>query len=245
MPTTFYRLSRYTSYPYNKDRNLIERNLMLSHVRVLVLIALLVAGCSSKSNSPSQPQASNPASKHSGIVAVDSKAEKQKAVEASCGNLGMMIVRVRYTPGKAKTVDPVFSAEADAKIYAAANEMLKVAKETQAQGMKRKAGEYAQIKKRVQDSILNVGKIVAQEAPQFFAECAEKLGPSIRGCMTVIDPQKQRECMNEVKPQMMALVQKYDKNYKTLTERAQEAARKIAKEQKTSKAELPTKKNTQ
>ncbi len=177
--------------------------------RVIIPLALLssfLAACDKKEASSKDDQ--NP------------KIDMRNAVEASCGNLGMMIVRTRYAPTQkaGKKVMPVFSKNVDKKILAAADKMIKLAKEAQEKGAKRKAGEYGDFKRKVQDSILAAGRAVKLVAPAFFKDCEKELGPSIKECMGVLNPEKQRECMGKTKPKMVALVKKYDIQFKSSQE---------------------------
>lgn len=200
------------------------------HMRLFIpaiLVSLSLAACEKKGpeqgNAPNQP-ITNTQEK------TDPKVDMQNAVEASCGNLGMMIVRTRHASAGGKEIEPVFSKEADLKILSAADAMLKLAKEAQEKGTTRKAGEYQDFKRKVQDSVLAAGKAVKEAAPDFFNDCEKDLGPNIRQCMTVLNPEKQRECMGQAKPKMVALVKKYDNKFKSLEDRARRAAQDIAKE---------------
>lgn len=202
-------------------------------MRIYSLAILLITGliaCDKKTTS--EDSASEKPAPSEAIAPVDVKTEMAKAVQTTCGNLGMMIVRTRYASrGTSKNVEPVFSKESDAKILDAAGTMLNLAKEAQQRSHKRKAGEYGDFKKRVQESVLAAGKSVKDAAPQFFADCERDLGPGIRECMTELNPEKQRECLGKSKPVMVSLVKKYDKQFKSLEDRAKMAAKKIANEQ--------------
>ncbi len=213
------------------------------NARILLLVISITFTLSACSKKADEVDAGNSSASNSGgnsSQALDPKVAMQNAVEASCGNLGMMIVRTRQANAKGKPPEPVFSKQADEKILKAAGAMLNLAREAQQRGQNRKAGEYASFKKKVQDSVLAAGKAVKTAAPKFFTDCERELGPNIKKCMTIVEPQKQRDCMGQAKPKMIALVKKYDNQFKSLQDRARSAAAKIAAEKQ--KLDQPKKK---